>query len=328
MRRWIALLAIISIAACSTAVPSTAGSTPVPQATPSASTGSPGVVVPAPTPTPTPAASRPSLPPAALPTVSIDLEAAPYVAYAGDPITFTLLGTTLGTIHEDVAVRSATIDFGDGTSVQAGDLCGAGSSVRHAYKQSGRLTATVTAATLCSPLGAIDLSTATTGVALLGTAPPASAAWPTCTTFQLQLSAASLGAAMGNLGDVARVQNRSAEHCQLIGYPSLALISPNGDRLLTSDRPAVDGSYLFPALAARRVALAPGAYASFEIGYTDEPSGSGNNEPYNVACPPASWLRVTLPGTDQYGTLRLSLAPCEGRIDVGPLVAGPGWAGQ
>ena len=284
-----------------------------------------GVVIP--TTTPSPVASRPSLPPAALPTVSIGLEATPYVAYTGDPITFTVSGSTLGSIYQEVAVLSATIAFGDGTSVETGDLCGRGSPILHTYAHSGRLTARVTAATLCSPMGAIDLSMATTGVALLATAPPASVAWPTCTTFQLQLSAVSLGAAMGNLGDVVRLQNRSTQHCQLTGYPGLMLISPNGDRLPTTARPAVDGSYLFPALAVRRVALVPGGYTSFEIGYQDQPSGSANNEPYDAACPAAAWLRVTLPGTDEYGTLREPLAPCEGVIDVAPLVAGPGWAG-
>ena len=138
----------------------------------------------------------------------------------------------------------------------------------------------------------------------------------------------SLGAATGNVGDVIRLQSRSAASCQLTGYPGLVLISPRGDELRTVARAAFDGSYLFPAVAARRVALAPGDYASFEIGYTDNTSGVGNSEPYSVACPSAAWLRVRLPGTHQYGTVTAPLAPCEGVIDVAPLVAGLGWAGS
>jgi Protein of unknown function (DUF4232) len=319
MRRWIALVVMISIAACSPALPPIPSSALAPE--PSTSGSSPQDFTKA---SPTPAASRPTLLPAALPTVSIGLDAAPYVFYSGDPVTFTVSGSTIGTIYQEVDVRSATIAFGDGRSVQTGDLCGGGSPVLHTYSRSGRLTARVTTATLCSPMDAIDLSMATTGVAVLAAAPVASTGWPTCTTFQLQLSIASLGAGMGHVGDLVRLQNRSSRSCQLTGYPALTLIAPDGDRMPTKSRAAVDGAYLFPALAARRVALVPGFYASFEIGYNDEPSGA---EPYAVGCPLAASLRVTLPGTDEYGTVRASIAPCEGSIDVAPLVSGPGWAG-
>lgn len=71
-----------------------------------------------------------------------------------------------------------------------------------------------------------------------------------------------------------------------------------------------------------RVALTPGAYASFELGWEDIPSGAGNSEPYNVACPSSAWVRVILPGSDQFGTAALPMGACGGHVEVSPLLPG------
>jgi hypothetical protein len=79
---------------------------------------------------------------------------------------------------------------------------------------------------------------------------------------------------------------------------------------------------LFPAVVPHRVALAPGDVATFMLGYGDNPSGAGLSEPYAVACPVTSAVRVILPGAHEFGTAIVSIAPCEGLVQVSPIVPG------
>jgi hypothetical protein len=85
---------------------------------------------------------------------------------------------------------------------------------------------------------------------------------------------------------------------------------------------ATNGAYLFAPIAIGRVALAPGDTAAFEFGYGDNPLGSAVNESYDIACPPARWLRVILPGNRQYGTASVRTAPCGGLVNVSPIYPG------
>jgi hypothetical protein len=41
-----------------------------------------------------------------------------------------------------------------------------------------------------------------------------------------------------------------------------------------------------------------------------------------VACPVTSAVRVILPGTHEFGTAIVSIAPCEGLVQVSPIVPG------
>jgi hypothetical protein len=79
------------------------------------------------------------------------------------------------------------------------------------------------------------------------------------------------------------------------------------------------GSFVFPALRPHLVGLRPGQAASFDLGYTDAPVG---NLPYQQACPAAASLAVIPP--DDFTSLRVtaSIAPCEGVLDVSPVVPG------
>jgi hypothetical protein len=154
------------------------------------------------------------------------------------------------------------------------------------------------------------------------TAPPASDDWPTCTTFQLEMTGSDLGVGLGNAAAIVRLRNVSSHGCTLDGYPGVQLVSRTRVELLTVIRQAVDGAYMFPAVRVQRVALVPGDTASFEIGFSDNPFGGGENLPYDIACPPARWVRVILPGTNQFGTAELAIAPCEGVVDISPIFPG------
>jgi hypothetical protein len=155
------------------------------------------------------------------------------------------------------------------------------------------------------------------------TAPPATADWPACTTFQLAMSGFELGAGLGNVAALFRLRNVSADGCALGGYPGIQLLSRTGAELPTTVRNAVTGAYMFPAVRPQRVALGPGDTASFELGYTDNPFGPGENDrPYDQACPTTRWVRITLPGTHQFGTAEVAIAPCEGLVIPSPIYPG------
>ncbi len=80
-----------------------------------------------------------------------------------------------------------------------------------------------------------------------------------------------------------------------------------------------DGAPAPAGCAARISPAAPGDVATFMLGYGGNPSGA---EPYAVACPVASAVRVILPGTHEFGTAITSIAPCEGLVQVSPIVPG------
>lgn len=61
------------------------------------------------------------------------------------------------------------------------------------------------------------------------------------------------------------------------------------------------------------------------IGFSGNPSGAEVNQSYAVACPGSAALRVILPGTTQFGTARVPMLACGGRLNVSPIV--PGAAG-
>jgi hypothetical protein len=74
-----------------------------------------------------------------------------------------------------------------------------------------------------------------------------------------------------------------------------------------------------------RVALAPGATASFDLQYGDTPGGAQANEPYAEACPPASGTEVTPPNASDHMVVSASMAPCAGQVLVSPVVPGSQW---
>jgi hypothetical protein len=217
---------------------------------------------------------------------------------------------------------AATVDFGDGSVGTTGAACAAPAKLEHVYQRGGDFHPRVIAVKTCGRSVMADLSAAATTLLVFPSASPASASWPTCTTFQLRLTGSGIGAGMGNVADLIVLQNRSTTSCKLEGYPGLQLVASCGRLLPTTVAPPSAGAYSFPLLLPHRVALPPGAYASFELGWEDVPSGAGNNEPYNVACPSSAWVRVILPGTHQYGTAALPMGACGGRVDVSPLVPG------
>lgn len=249
------------------------------------------------------------------------------MAFVGDEVTLTLtanvaaVGTPLDGTPLEVA--SATVDFGDGSrgTVRAG--CRAPMTLEHIYHQAGSYEPTVVNFTTCGTPTRPDLSTASTPnpVRILPAAPAASASWAVCSTYQLHLAGAVIGAAAGTVGVRITLENRSSARCTLLGYPAVVLLTADRRLLPMSSRPAITGGGVFPPVVPHRVALTPGGIASFELSYADNPFGPTDNEPYDVACPPSRWLRVILPGSREYGTAEVPMQVCGG-VEVSPIVPG------
>jgi hypothetical protein len=160
---------------------------------------------------------------------------------------------------------------------------------------------------------------------VLPAAEPASASWPPCAHSQLTITATDAGAALGHVGELFTLRNTSAASCQLRGYPDVQLVASSGRRLPTTVVRAVTGAYLFPAVVPHRVALQPGALASFDLQYGDNPVGVAANAPDATACPAAAHIQVTVPNADEHTLVRASLAPCGGLVLISPVVPGAQW---
>jgi hypothetical protein len=306
---------LVVVAACGSPVPM-----PSPTSRPSVLTGVHPTPPALPSSRPTPPPPSPS-PIASSPSATVFLDAGGSPTYSGEPVSLRIDAYTSASPPVTVPVN-ASVDFGDGSVGSTGAACTAPATLEHVYQRGGDYHPRVIVVTTCGQSVTADLSAAATTVLVLPSASAASASWPTCTTFQLRLSGFGLGAAMGNIADLIVLQNRSTTSCTLAGYPGLQLVASDGRVLPTTVAPPSAGAYSFPLLLPHRVALPPGAYASFELGWEDNPSGAGNNEPYAVACPSSAWVRVILPGTDQYGTAALPMGACGGHVEVSPLVPG------
>jgi hypothetical protein len=243
------------------------------------------------------------------------------VPFAGDTVTLTI-DAYLGSSSAFIQVSSATVDFGDGSTGTTTGSCVAEATIDHDYRD-GAYQPTVTAVTTCGLATTADLRYATTSVRVLPAATPETAAWPTCSTYQLRMTGEDFGTLMGNGRAAITLQNISAAGCNLQGYPGAQLVAANGRLMHTTAQQAATGSYTFPPVVPHRVALAPGALASFNLAYAGNPSGAASDEPYSVACPTSARVHVILPGTRGYGTATVALEACGGGLSASPIVPGP-----
>jgi uncharacterized protein DUF4232 len=113
------------------------------------------------------------------------------------------------------------------------------------------------------------------------------------------------------------LRNVSGLPCHLYGFPGLQMLSASGAPLPTTTH--WGGSFLFPPLRPHLVGLRTSQTASFDLAYTDIPT---MNLPYQQACPAAATLLIIPP--DDVTSLRVpaKIAPCEGDLDVSPVVPG------
>jgi Domain of unknown function (DUF4232) len=290
-----------------------------------------------------PTSARSSGPPAGSPpsgsagptTTTAYLSTSEPVPFTGDAVALRIqaYAGTGGQQWERLA--SATVSFGDGgTATVRGQCTGAslpppsaGLVVRHAYERTGPVTPRLTAAAVCGRSGQPDLGPGPS-LRVLPAAPAASESWPQCSPSQIGITAMGTGAGLGHVGVLFTLRNTSSASCRLIGYPGIQLLGSNGHALPTTVVRAVTGAYLFPAVAPHPVALQPGALASFDLQYGDNPVGAQASEPYAEACPSATSAEVTLPNANEHSVVPASMAPCGGQVLVSPVVPGSQWLSQ
>jgi uncharacterized protein DUF4232 len=278
--------------------------------------------------TASPGTTNPS-PPAGPPPGSLPLSpdvfaiAGPPVTFTGEPVT--AFAQVLSSAPVPLAIAWA--DFGDGSGVtavparpcQARPVPRSGvvnsAAVSHRYTRPGRHTIRIWARLGCGTSQSVQYTTTT--VFAYPSAPPGASAWQRCQPGQLSATLVPLGAATGHVGAQIVLRNVSATPCHLVGFPGLQMLSANGAPLPTITH--WGGSFLFPALGPRLVGLTPAQTASFDLAYTDIPT---DNLPYQQACPAAATLVITPP--DDVTSLRATaeIAPCEGDLDVSPVVPG------
>jgi len=254
------------------------------------------------------------------------------VPFTGDVVPLRVQASAGTSAQQWQRLASATVSFGDGSAATVRGRCtgaalpppSAGLVIRHAYQRTGLVSPQLTAAAVCARSSQPNLSPGPS-LRVLPAASAASAAWPHCRPSQIGMTAASNGAALGHVGVLFTLRNTSSAHCRLTGYPGMLLVGSNGRALPTTVVRAVNGAYLIPAVVPHRVALPPGAIASFDLQYGDNPVGAQANEPYNQACPSASSAEVTLPSASGHSVAPASMAPCGGQVVVSPVVPGSQW---
>jgi hypothetical protein len=328
MSRWPAIMlgavsaGALALGGCGSGQPSAAGRHEAMPSKPAASAA----------PSSHPATTAPA--PGASPKPVVELQSSAQVPFTGDTVMLRVQAAAGAGSPQWLRLATATVALGDGTTATVTGKCGtsqppasAGLLVRHAYRQPGVVSPSVTAATVCgnrAETGA-DLAGATVSLRVLPAASAASASWPQCRQGQLAMTATSEGAGLGHVGVLFALRNTSSSGCRLEGYPGLQLLDSNGHALPTTVVRAVNGAYLFPAVVPHSVALAPGAAGSFDLQYFDSPVGAAANQPYATACPAATQVAVTMPDSAGRSVVPASMAPCEGQVLVSPLVPGVQW---
>jgi hypothetical protein len=130
---------------------------------------------------------------------------------------------------------------------------------------------------------------------------------PRCLTSQLDVNLATNGAA-GSIALYFTFTNHSSATCSLYGYPGLGLLDQAGNPLPT--HVLRTRSTVIPAVAERRVTLAPAGRAHAYGSYSDVAP---------TACPKASALEVTPPNAYGHLTTHTTLTPCGGIIHISPV---------
>jgi hypothetical protein len=141
----------------------------------------------------------------------------------------------------------------------------------------------------------------------------------------MRIASRSAGAGLGHHGVLFTLRNDSSSSCQLFGYVGMQLLGTQANPLPTTVTRG--GNYLFPAITPHTVALAPGGFAAFDLGYGANPAGPGSGKPYAVACPAARQAEITLPGAYDHSVAATGIAPCGGYVTVSPVVPGKSWIG-
>jgi hypothetical protein len=149
---------------------------------------------------------------------------------------------------------------------------------------------------------------------------------PPCESSQLSVQVGRMGVGLGHVGWMMSFTNMSSAACSLFGYPGLQMLDAARGLIPTE---VTDGTaYTVPSIPGQVVDLAPGANASFDLGYDDVNPGD-----QTAICPTSAVVAITAPGNDQaiitpfqitpYGGSSIATRQC-GQVTVSPVFTASG----
>ncbi|MGA2519495.1 MAG: DUF4232 domain-containing protein [Acidimicrobiales bacterium] len=152
-------------------------------------------------------------------------------------------------------------------------------------------------------------SSTTTG----STSTTAASGLTACAARDLAMAVTGSQGAAGTLELTIGVRNLSGTTCPMDGFPSVQLLDGSGAQIPT--HVVQGGSYSFTDVAPAALTLAPGASASFNLGYSDVPTAGEST------CPTAATMQVFPPHASDADTITVqSLVVCNsGTVTVSPV---------
>jgi hypothetical protein len=143
-------------------------------------------------------------------------------------------------------------------------------------------------------------------------APTSSTTVPGCTGANYTLSILGTEGAAGTSEVTFGFRNTSSATCTLSGYPGVQLLGSGGADIATNT--VEGGGESFTNFAPSTVAVAGGATAFFNMGYSDVTTGT------ETSCPTATALQVTAPGTSSPLHVSGQFEVCNGgTVNVSPV---------
>ena len=175
-------------------------------------------------------------------------------------------------------------------------LAACSSPPRTASPTSGPTTSTSTAPTVTTTIPALTTTTTIPG----------------CTGANYALSILGTEGAAGTSEVTLGFRNTSSATCTLSGYPGVQLVGTGGTDIATNT--VEGGGESFTNFAPSTVAVAGGATAFFNMGYSDVTTGT------ETSCPTATALQVTAPGTSSPLQVSGQFEVCNGgTVNVSPV---------
>jgi hypothetical protein len=143
-------------------------------------------------------------------------------------------------------------------------------------------------------------------------APTSSTTVPGCTGANYSLSILGTEGAAGTSEVTLGFRNTSSATCTLTGYPGVQLLGAGGTDIATNT--VAGGGDSFTNFAPSPVAVAGGATAFFNMGYSDVTTGT------ETSCPTATALQVTAPDTSTPLQVSGQFEVCNGgTVNVSPV---------
>lgn len=236
----------------------------------------------------------------------LNLEAAVAGQAATGPVVYSCAGDqTLSVRYDGAGLARVAIDGREvaltARPAERGVLYNQGEVSWQVVQAEGRETGTLTAA---------DGTVTQCSRAVHTAAPPP--ALTACRADQLTLSAGDVDAGMGHRNLPVTVTAKGPTGCLLPQWPQASLLPASAAKGVKVER--TTDSYFIHADAETRIALEPGQFVQFFVGWSVIPHEADGEQ----ACPDLEGLEVLAPGGGRLGPLAVPMQVCGGRVTISP----------